>query len=58
MGRFIWFLCSDSLAAMVLGNYVIKDMGGNIQDAFGGMDLFYYQWQLPVWNIIYHRNNE
>ena len=23
------------LAAMVLGNYVIKDMGGNIQDAFG-----------------------
>jgi hypothetical protein len=36
---------------MVLGNYVIKDMGGNIQDAFGGMDLFYYQWQLPVWNL-------
>ena len=25
------------LAAMVLGNYVIKDMGGSIQDAFGGM---------------------
>ncbi|MDR7208236.1 sodium-translocating pyrophosphatase [Flavobacterium piscis] len=25
------------LAAMVLGNYVIKDMGGNIQDAFGGI---------------------
>jgi K(+)-stimulated pyrophosphate-energized sodium pump len=25
------------LAAMVLGNYVIKDMGGNIQDDFGGI---------------------
>jgi K(+)-stimulated pyrophosphate-energized sodium pump len=25
------------LAAMVLGNYVIKDMGGNTQDAFGGI---------------------
>lgn len=25
------------LAAMVLGNYVIKDMGGNLQDVFGGI---------------------
>jgi len=25
------------LATMVLGNYVIKDMGGSIQDAFGGI---------------------
>ena len=25
------------LAAMVLGNYVIKDMGGRIEDAFGGI---------------------
>ncbi|TYB78277.1 sodium-translocating pyrophosphatase [Bizionia myxarmorum] len=25
------------LAAMVLGNYVIRDMGGNIADAFGGI---------------------
>ena len=25
------------LAAMVLGNYVLKDMGGAIQDAFGGI---------------------
>lgn len=25
------------LAAMVLGNYVIKDMGGNIKDVFGGI---------------------
>ncbi len=25
------------LAAMVLGNYVIQDMGGNISDAFGGI---------------------
>ena len=25
------------LAAMVLGNYVIRDMGGNIEDSFGGI---------------------
>ncbi len=25
------------LAAMVLGNYVIRDMGGNVQDVFGGI---------------------
>ena len=25
------------LAAMVLGNYIIKDMGGSINDAFGGI---------------------
>lgn len=25
------------LAAMVLGNYIIKDMGGSIEDAFGGI---------------------
>ncbi len=25
------------LAAMVLGNYIIRDMGGSIQDAFGGI---------------------
>ena len=25
------------LAAMVLGNYVISDMGGSISDNFGGM---------------------
>ena len=25
------------LAAMVLGNYIIADMGGSIQDAFGGI---------------------
>jgi K(+)-stimulated pyrophosphate-energized sodium pump len=29
----IWFL-----------NYVIKDMGGRIDDAFGDIGLFYYQW--------------
>jgi K(+)-stimulated pyrophosphate-energized sodium pump len=36
------------LAAMVLGNYVIKDMEGRIDDAFGVSGRFYYQWQLPV----------
>jgi K(+)-stimulated pyrophosphate-energized sodium pump len=35
------------LAAMVLGNYVIKDMGGRIDDAFGVSGRF-IQWQLPV----------
>jgi K(+)-stimulated pyrophosphate-energized sodium pump len=33
-GQFIiWFLAT--VLAMVLGNYVIKDMGGRIDDAFG-----------------------
>ena len=37
------------LAAMVLGNYVIKDMGGNIQMMLSAeLDLFYCQWQLLV----------
>jgi hypothetical protein len=36
---------------MVLGNYVIKDMGENSR-CFGGIDPFYYQWQLPVLNFI------
>ena len=36
------------LAAMVLGNYVIEDMGGAIQDALEELGLFYYQWQLQV----------
>jgi K(+)-stimulated pyrophosphate-energized sodium pump len=36
------------LAAMVLGNYVIKDMGGKIEDAFGGIGLSYCLWRLPV----------
>ena len=27
------------LAAMVLGNYIIKDMGGKVDDAFGGIGL-------------------
>jgi len=27
------------LAAMVLGNYVIGDMGGNVEDAFGGIGI-------------------
>jgi K(+)-stimulated pyrophosphate-energized sodium pump len=27
-------------------------MGGSIDD-FGGMDLFYYQWLLQVWNLIF-----
>ena len=27
------------LAAMVLGNYIIKDMGGSVSDAFGGIGI-------------------
>jgi len=33
------------LAAMVLGNYVIEDMGGAIQDAFEELVQYYYQCQ-------------
>jgi hypothetical protein len=32
-------------------------MGGNIQDAFGGIGPIYYQWQLPVLNLFSHRND-
>jgi K(+)-stimulated pyrophosphate-energized sodium pump len=46
-GRIYLVLTATVLAAMVLGNYVIKDMGGRIDDAFG-IGRFYYQWQLPV----------
>ena len=41
------------LAAMVLGNYVIEDMGGAIQDVFGGLDPFYYRWQLQVLELLF-----
>jgi hypothetical protein len=34
-GRFIWFLRSDCFGSYGSGNYVIKDMGGRIDDAFG-----------------------
>jgi K(+)-stimulated pyrophosphate-energized sodium pump len=34
-GRIYLVLTATVLAAMVLGNYVIKDMGGRIDDAFG-----------------------
>jgi Na+/H+-translocating membrane pyrophosphatase len=33
------------LAAMVLGNYVIEDMGGSIQMLLAELDQFYCQWQ-------------
>ncbi len=37
------------LAAMVLGNYVIKDMGGSYSVMLlAELDQFYFQWQLPV----------
>ena len=43
---------------MVLGNYVIKDMGGKIEDAFNGIGPIYHQWQLLVSEFcFYHRNN-
>jgi hypothetical protein len=40
---FIWFLIATVL--QLSWNYVIKDMGGRIDDAFG---ITNYQWQLPV----------
>jgi K(+)-stimulated pyrophosphate-energized sodium pump len=46
-GRIYLVLTATVLAAMVLGNYVIKDMGGRIDDAFGVSGRL-YQWQLPV----------
>jgi hypothetical protein len=45
MGRIYLVHVATVLAAMVLG-YVIKDMGGRIDDAFGSQ--YFYQWQLPV----------
>ena len=36
------------LAAMVLGNYVIKDMGGAIQDAFGGIGPILLPMAIPI----------
>jgi hypothetical protein len=55
-GGFIWFFVATVLAAMVLGNYVIKDMGGRIDDAFG-VSRIYYQWQLRFWYPILHYRN-
>ncbi len=40
------------LAAMVLGNYVIKDMGGNILMLLEVLVQSYCQWQLLVLGII------
>ena len=37
---------------MVLGNYVIKDMGGSIQMPLEELDQSYCQWQLLVVGII------
>jgi K(+)-stimulated pyrophosphate-energized sodium pump len=39
------------LAAMVLGNYVIKDMGGRIDDAFGGIRPILLPMAMPVWYL-------
>ncbi|MBP4139073.1 sodium-translocating pyrophosphatase [Flavobacterium geliluteum] len=41
------------LAAMVLGNYVIKDMGGNIQDAFGGIGPILLPMAIAGFGIIF-----
>ena len=40
------------LAAMVLGNYVIKDMGGSIADAFGGIGPILLPMAIAVFGII------
>ena len=31
-----------TVLVMVLGNYIIRDMGGAIVDGFGGLDLYYF----------------
>jgi len=41
------------LAAMVLGNYVIKDMGGNISDAFGGIGPILLPMAIAGFGIIF-----
>lgn len=41
------------LAAMVLGNYVIKDMGGNINDAFGGIGPILLPMAIAGFGIIF-----
>jgi K(+)-stimulated pyrophosphate-energized sodium pump len=41
------------LAAMVLGNYVIKDMGGNILDAFGGIGPILLPMAIAGFGIIF-----
>ena len=41
------------LAAMVLGNYVIKDMGGMIQDAFGGIGPILLPMSIAGFGIIF-----
>ncbi|KFF07001.1 sodium-translocating pyrophosphatase [Flavobacterium reichenbachii] len=41
------------LAAMVLGNYVIKDMGGSISDAFGGIGPILLPMSIAGFGIIF-----
>jgi K(+)-stimulated pyrophosphate-energized sodium pump len=41
------------LAAMVLGNYVIKDMGGSIEDAFGGIGPILLPMSIAGFGIIF-----
>ena len=41
------------LAAMVLGNYVIKDMGGKIDDAFGGIGPILLPMTIAGFGIIF-----
>lgn len=41
------------LAAMVLGNYVIKDMGGNITDDFGGISTILLPLVISALGIIF-----
>ena len=41
------------LAAMVLGNYVIKDMGGRIEDAFGGIGPILLPMSIAGFGIIF-----
>ena len=41
------------LAAMVLGNYVINDMGGNIEDNFGGMSTILLPLVISALGIVF-----
>jgi hypothetical protein len=55
-GRIYLVLTATVLAAMVLGNYVIKDMGGRIDDAFGGYRILPYNGNCRFGILLYYRN--
>jgi K(+)-stimulated pyrophosphate-energized sodium pump len=50
--RFIWFLCCDRLAAMVLV-IMLSKICGNIQDTFGGIGPFFVPMAIAGFGILF-----